>query len=431
MSTYYISFDEVVEKIVKETGKSKTDILKLIEEKMSDFKGLISHDAAALIVAKEEKVDISSVVKPIKTTREMLTVSELFEGMKSVNIVLRVLHIYPMKEFTKKEKKGKLIKAVLADSTGVISACLWNQHADLGKELTKGDVLLMKGAYTKMDQKMHLELHAGNSTVLEVNPLDVNIPKKISAPEIKIEMLSEGSEEIPYFSFTAQIMKILTFKKTEDSSFASMIVADDTGAAVLRVYNCGEIKEGEFIRVPVAYKKSNREGDERVIITSLADIEKVGTLPFKPSLEKVEELQKLQDYTRKYIRDIQEGDYVEIRGTLVEVFEPKWFENEDSDHNIVMSGYVDDGTEVIMTVFFGTKAASLLSKDIEWLFNADEEKIKRVIRTVRGKEILVKGKVQLNNYSKKLEVIVASVEEADPITELQILAAATTLTGGD
>jgi len=284
---------------------------------------------------------------------------------------------------------------------------------------------MMKGAYTRMDQKMHLELHAGNSTVLEANPLDVNIPKKISAPEIKIEMLSEGSEEIPYFSFIAQIMKIVTFKKTEDSSFASMMVADNTGAAVLRVYNCGEIKEGEFIRVPVAYKKSNREGDKRVIITSLADIEKVGTIPFKPSLEKVEELQKLQDYTRKYIRDIQKGDYVEIRGTLVEVFEPRVFENEDSDQNLVMSGYVDDGTDVVMNVFFGTKAASLLSKDLEWLFNADEEKIKSVIRSVRGKEVLVKGKVQLNNYSKKLEVIVASVEEANPITELQILAAAT------
>lgn len=421
MSSFDISLDDVVEKIVEKTGKNKTDVLKLIENKTKEFKGLIGQDAASLIVAKEEEVDISSIVKPIQI-REMLTVSELFEGMRSVNIIVRVLHTFPLKEFKKKDgSNGKMTKIVLADSTGVISACLWNQHAQFGQELTKGDVLQIKGGYIQIDKRMQLMLNAGNSTVLEANPIG-KLPGEISAPEIKISMLL--SKEIPYFSFNAKVMKILTFKKTEDSSFVSMIVADDTGAAVLRIYNSTEeIKEKDYIKIPVAYRRSNKEDDKKIIIVSLTTgIEKV-KMPsdFKPAMTEVENLQKQQGYNRKDIIDIKEGEYIEIRGTIVEIFQPKKFENSDNDQNIVISGYLDDGTDVIMGVFFSMKAATLLSQQLEWLFNADTEKIEKVINSVKGKEVIIKGKVQLNNFSKKIEIIVANVEKADPVVELKKL----------
>ena len=151
--------------------------------------------------------------------------------------------------------------------------------------------------------------------------------------------------------------------------------------------------------------------------------------------------------TRKLIKDLKEGDGgVEILGTVVQVFEPRFYEvcpecgkrarpSEGNfmcnTHNAVapnfsyvLNAVIDDGTETIRAAFFREGVEKLLNKKPEDLLMMKEDPSKFLESRdgIQGKIIKVEGRVIKNEMFDRIEFVANEVDvNPNPEEELKRL----------
>ncbi len=130
---------EVVEKIMKETGMGREEVMKKIKEKKEELSNLISDEGAAYILAKEYGIDL------IKKREYKLKIKNVISGMRNIHIAGRIVRIDPVKEFKTEKGEGKLRSFYIGDETGIIRVVLWNEEVDKIKNFKEGDVVEIKG----------------------------------------------------------------------------------------------------------------------------------------------------------------------------------------------------------------------------------------------------------------------------------------------
>ncbi len=133
----------LIEDIAKKSGIKKEDIEKKIEEKEKEFEGLVSREGAIYIIGKELGIDMP------KPKAESLNIKNIVSNMRQINIVAKIIFISPAREFSKSEKKGKVINITLGDDSGTITMSVWNEDTENIKDLAAGDVIMLKNDYSK------------------------------------------------------------------------------------------------------------------------------------------------------------------------------------------------------------------------------------------------------------------------------------------
>ncbi len=128
---------DIIEKISSETGMSEDDIQERIEEKKIELSGLVSDEGAAYIIARELGITIRKV--------QRLTIGNIIAGMQNVDAIGKITRLYPIKEFDKDGKKGKVASATIGDETGTIRMSLWNEEVDKLSGFKEGDVVHVRG----------------------------------------------------------------------------------------------------------------------------------------------------------------------------------------------------------------------------------------------------------------------------------------------
>ncbi|MAG19867.1 hypothetical protein CL618_00345, partial [archaeon] len=127
------------------------------------------------------------------------------------------------------------------------------------------------------------------------------------------------------------------------------------------------------------------------------------------------------------IKDLEVNDYVSIEGTIVQTFDPRFYDscpecrkklNEEGKcgtHGIVekkevpiVNIYLDDGTENIRVVLFSENAIQIIKKP-ETLKNSDDFRDE-----VLGKQLKIQGKVIRNEMFDRNEFRANSIEELKP-----------------
>lgn len=149
------NYDKILEKIAKASGFSKAEIERRIEAKRAKLSGLISQEGAAQVVAAELGVNFEN---------EKLKIEELLPGMRKVNVVGKVIKIFPVRAFkTQKNGEGKVCNLILADETSNIKVVLWDtNHIELieKEELKENGVVEITNASMR-DNEMHLGSFSG------------------------------------------------------------------------------------------------------------------------------------------------------------------------------------------------------------------------------------------------------------------------------
>ncbi len=148
---------EIVQKIIASTGLSEEEINKRILEKQRELSNLISKEGAAYIVAKELGLDLMAASQPA-TFKE---IKDIAAGMKNVALRGTVFRIFPAREFEKDGKKIKVASLFMSDNSGSIRMSLWDEQAELAKEIKEGNVLEISGAYSKDDNRGGIEIRLG------------------------------------------------------------------------------------------------------------------------------------------------------------------------------------------------------------------------------------------------------------------------------
>jgi len=149
------NYDKILEKIANASGFSKAEIERRIEAKRAKLSGLISQEGAAQVVAAELGVNFEN---------EKLKIEELLPGMRKVNVVGKVIKIFPVRAFkTQKNGEGKVCNLILADETSNIKVVLWDtNHIELIEkgELKENGVVEINNASMR-DNEMHLGSFSG------------------------------------------------------------------------------------------------------------------------------------------------------------------------------------------------------------------------------------------------------------------------------
>ena len=167
------SIDGIIQKVVENSDKNEGDIKKLIEEKQDELSGLVSPEGAAYIVARELGVNL------LKATKRQLKIKNLIPGLRSVDIVARVVRIFEPREWSKGDRSGKVASLILGDDTGTIRLSLWNEETEtvLTGKLSEGDIVRISGAYVKIDNRGLPDLRLGRGKLEQVEEGKVTLPK--------------------------------------------------------------------------------------------------------------------------------------------------------------------------------------------------------------------------------------------------------------
>jgi replication factor A1 len=230
---------------------------------------------------------------------------------------------------------------------------------------------------------------------------------------------------------------------------ASLVLADETGSIRIVLWGdqaekINQMKEGDILKIINGYVREN-QGRKEVHMNDRASL----TLnPPGVEMTNVKEFEARPEAARKKLNELQPGDEnVEIFGTIVQVFEPKFFEvdpqsgkrtraNEEGkffndagkeiqpDYSYVMNVVLDDGSETIRCAFFRNQVERLLSKtQQEVLKYKDDIALFEPIKTdLLGQQVKLVGRANKNEMFDRMEFITQLVFlNPDPQEEVKRL----------
>ncbi|MBI4139424.1 hypothetical protein HY483_00505 [Candidatus Woesearchaeota archaeon] len=317
-----IPFDEAVQKIASVANISPADVQQRISQKMGQFSGLISRDGAAYILANELGVKLFQ--RP-----EIIKVRDLNPVLRSVDITVKVISNYGVKEFSRSDgTAGQLCSVLVGDDTGTTRLVFWGGQTELARSLTPGVVVKVLNVLVR-DNNGNVELHLNDKSSLQ--PSNDNIVT---------------------------------------------------------------------VHPPVN--------------------------------------------ERKHVKDAKEGERAEFLGTIVQVFEPRYFETcpncrkrvrDDNGqwtcqnhgsvqplYSYVFNVYLDDGTDTIRCVLFKEHIERLLEKNYEQMlsYRSQPETFDSVKTDMLGKIIKIGGTIKKNEFFDRVELLTNFVDpNPNPEEELK------------
>ncbi|PIZ51472.1 hypothetical protein COY27_03715 [Candidatus Woesearchaeota archaeon CG_4_10_14_0_2_um_filter_33_13] len=261
---------------------------------------------------------------------------------------------------------------------------------------------------------------------------------KPDSDKLKIKEIYPGMRNVSTVGKVVKKFEVREFAKGESKGkVCSMMIGDDTGTIRVVFWNdqvdaASKVNEDDIIKVKDAYVRENRNNKE-------IHLGERGEIEVNPEGEKIERVRQSADYERKKIQELENGsDGVEILGTVVQVFDPRFFNvcpdcgkraNDEqcpehgavkSDLSYVMNLVLDDGTGTIRGVFWKNQVHHLLGLDNDGMakFKDNLSLFENVKNDLLGEQFKLIGRVKKNDMFERLELNVQLVEKADPQAEL-------------
>ncbi|MBU1976305.1 MAG: hypothetical protein KKG59_07935 [Nanoarchaeota archaeon] len=263
---------------------------------------------------------------------------------------------------------------------------------------------------------------------------------------VPIKNLLAGMRNVEVAGQVTQKWEVRQFSKGErKGSVASLVIADSTGSIRLVFWNDQtdnfvKINEGDILKIESGFVKEN-QGRKEIHLNSATKLE------INPANVKIEINTSPE---RKKLADLKENDEnVEVLGTVVQVFDPRFFEvcekcgkrlskKENDfvcdvhgvlkpDYAYVMNLFLDDGTSNIRTVLWRQQAQKLLEKTDEEIkvIRESPAEFEKIRSELLGQFIKIVGRVKKNEGFDSLELVANLVyPNPDPKKELDALKSA-------
>jgi len=174
-----VTYEKIINKIVKQSGLSRDEIERNIEAKRAKLSGLISKEGAAQIVAAELGISFD---------KQKVKIYELFDGMRRISVIAKVMKIYPIRVFVKNGRENKVASLMVADDTASIRVIVWDTNhiklLDEGK-IKEGCVVEIKDASVRAGE---LHLGSGSEIILSSEKIDNVKIKEILQEKTLVEL---------------------------------------------------------------------------------------------------------------------------------------------------------------------------------------------------------------------------------------------------
>ena len=245
--------------------------------------------------------------------------------------------------------------------------------------------------------------------------------------KLKIKDLKAGMRNVEVVGKVVKAFEIREFTVGErQGKVASLFIGDETGTIRTTLWGSmadevNKVKEGDIVKIKNAYTKLNNNaaevhcGDKSLFIVN-------------PEGESVSEIKSR--YDRKYLSEAKEGDKVEVVGTVVQIFDPRFFELcpecmkrarqkeegffceihgkvEAAKPSYIFNIILDDGTDNIRVVLYKQQAERLFNREESEILSsrADNVKLDVLKSEIFGSTVKICGRIQNNQLFDRQEMI--------------------------
>jgi len=268
---------------------------------------------------------------------------------------------------------------------------------------------------------------------------------------VKVKNIISGMRSVETAGKVLRRFDVVEFaRENRKGRVGSFLIADETGQIRVTAWHdqadlLSKFKEGDTVKIVNGYVRSNQGQNE----IHLNDRSKVLVNPKDIEIDVVVEIARTPETARKKISELAEKDQnVEVFATVVQVFDPRYFEQcpecrkrpvqrDDGfvceehgaikpDYSYVANVVLDDGTDSIRAVMFRQQMQELFNKDdteLQTLRNS-AEKYDPIKTELLGEQIIVNGRIVKNAMFDRLEIIANKViRDVDPKDEISKLKA--------
>ncbi|MFH1307442.1 MAG: hypothetical protein ABIH72_01165 [archaeon] len=112
-------YETLVDRIMKASGLGREEIDRRVEAKRAKLSGLISKEGAIQIISAELGINFD---------KQKVKINEIMPGMRKINLTGKIIQMFPVREYKKGEREGKIGSFILADETANVKVVLWDTN---------------------------------------------------------------------------------------------------------------------------------------------------------------------------------------------------------------------------------------------------------------------------------------------------------------
>lgn len=168
-------FDSLLSKLLEQRPDlTRSQIDELIQKKKEKIgAGYLTDQGALFLIASDLGVSLN---EPLKVE---MGLKDLYVGAKEITLATRVMNVYPVKQFSRKDGSQFLLRTMTVyDGDSRAQVKLWDEKANLPgiENLKPGDLVKIIKAYVKSDMKGNPIINVGSGSNIEPNGTTSTIP---------------------------------------------------------------------------------------------------------------------------------------------------------------------------------------------------------------------------------------------------------------
>ena len=278
-------FEALVSEVLRNKPEiSRESLMERVQEKKRTVgSGYLTDQGALFLIAGELGVKLQHMI-----TAD-LTLKDLHIGANDITVVARVLAIYPVSEFKKKDGSGvgRYRRVNLFDRNGVGRLTVWEDNEEAMKlsGITVDAPVRVVSAYVKQGLDGKPNLNLGKRGRIEVIT-DAAIASKLApltSLSKKVEDVQAGEMVFAVEGLAATDSRRSTFVRRDDGSNGSLTQFElkGPGDKATRVVvwdgvDLPEVRSGSMVRVTNLRQKTGRQGEPELHGDSATVIQMVG-----------------------------------------------------------------------------------------------------------------------------------------------------------
>ena len=311
------------------------------------------------------------------------------------------------------------------------------------KILTSGKLTL-----EELEQKLKAKINELSGLISEegaahiiANELGVELVNN-NTQKLKVKEIYAGMRSVTTVGKVVRKFEVREFSKDNRSGkVCSLILGDETGTVRVVFWNdqvdaLKKVSEGDILLVQDGYARENNNDRE-------VHLGNQGSIVVNPEGESVHSVREGTSYQRRKIEELRDGEGgAEIMGTVVQIFDPRFFNlcsqcnkkvvesagnYQCNEHgsvkpvvSYVMNLVLDDGTGNIRSVLWKNQTNHLLGKTEEEVaqYKDSPTTFEEVKADLLGEQLKLLGQVKKNDMFSRLEFNVQMVSRAKPEEEI-------------
>jgi len=158
--------------------KELEDMIQRKKEKIGA--GYLTDQGALFLIASDLGLSLS---EPLKVE---MGLKDLYVGAKEITLATRVMNVYPVKQFSRKDGSQFLLRTMTVyDGDSRAQVKLWDDKANIPgiENIKPGDLVKIIKAYVKSDMKGNPIINVGSGSTIEPNGTQSTIPSLDSITE--------------------------------------------------------------------------------------------------------------------------------------------------------------------------------------------------------------------------------------------------------